>query len=315
MLVQGWERYDWQTMTGQKEFREKHRVEENLTMNGWIMNSSGRKPLENIEVLASLMPNDKRLSESYSYVTDSSGYFGFDIGPDLYDKARFSIRFFRKMFLGDDRWGRSARIRNENVLMFDRSFQTSYEIRRVGRASYENATAQHDAATKIVSYIDTVKVVSSVFDAWAYEPLIIDMPLLGYELYVDLVKFSVEKVKNYTTCNMLGYFYYKPYEKLKKRQSRNIEENRKKAYYSSNQQFLRSLADDRLAENGYTLSKKEAFEYRRKNIYTELPFDMGEYFVDHGDGKLSVYGLKGQQLRVKYYHRNDGSPINLGPAQ
>ena len=27
MLVQGWERYDWQTMTGQKEFREKHRVE------------------------------------------------------------------------------------------------------------------------------------------------------------------------------------------------------------------------------------------------------------------------------------------------
>ena len=221
------------------------------------------------------------------------------------------LEYFKKMFLGDDRWGRSARIRNENVLMFDRSFQTSYEIRRVGRASYENATAQHDAATKIVSYIDTVKVVSSVFDAWAYEPLIIDMPLLGYELYVDLVKFSVEKVKNYTTCNMLGYFYYKPYEKLKKRQSRNIEENRKKAYYSSNQQFLRSLADDRLAENGYTLSKKEAFEYRRKNIYTELPFDMGEYFVDHGDGKLSVYGLKGQQLRVKYYHRNDGSPINL----
>ena len=48
MLVQGWERYDWQTMTGQKEFREKHRVEENLTMNGWIMNSSGRKPLETL---------------------------------------------------------------------------------------------------------------------------------------------------------------------------------------------------------------------------------------------------------------------------
>ena len=116
MLVQGWERYDWQTMTGQKEFREKHRVEENLTMNGWIMNSSGRKPLENIEVLASLMPNDKRLSESYSYVTDSSGYFGFDIGPDLYDKARFSIRAQpeRKRLVGPD-----ARI------VFDRSMLPS----------------------------------------------------------------------------------------------------------------------------------------------------------------------------------------------
>ena len=112
MLVQGWERYDWQTMTGQKEFSEKHRLEENLTVNGWIMNSSGRKPLDNVEVLASLMPNDKRLCESYSYMTDSSGYFGFDIGPELYDKAKFSIRtqVDKKRLIGPD-----ARI------VFDRS--------------------------------------------------------------------------------------------------------------------------------------------------------------------------------------------------
>ena len=116
MLVQGWERYDWQTMTGQKEFSEKHRLEENLTVNGWIMNSSGRKPLDNIEVLASLMPNDKSLCESYSYMTDSSGYFGFDIGPELYDKARFSIRtqVDRKRLIGPD-----ARI------VFDRSMTPS----------------------------------------------------------------------------------------------------------------------------------------------------------------------------------------------
>jgi len=111
-LVQGWERYDWQTMTGQKDFRERHRMEENLTVNGWIMNSSGRKPMDSIEVLASLMPNDKTLCETYSYRTDSSGYFGFDIGPDLYDKARFAIRAQpkRKRLIGPD-----ARI------VFDRS--------------------------------------------------------------------------------------------------------------------------------------------------------------------------------------------------
>ena len=111
-LVQGWERYDWQTMTGQKEFSEKHRMEENLTVNGWIMNSSGKKPLDNIEVLASLMPNDKTQSEVYSYKTDSSGYFGFDIGVDFYDKARFAIRAQpeRKRLIGPD-----ARI------VFDRS--------------------------------------------------------------------------------------------------------------------------------------------------------------------------------------------------
>ena len=91
MLVQGWERYDWQTMTGQKEFRERHRVEETLTLNGWVMNSSGKKPVEGIEVLAALMPADKRLSETYTYKTDSTGYFGFDIGAEFYDKARFTI--------------------------------------------------------------------------------------------------------------------------------------------------------------------------------------------------------------------------------
>ena len=111
-LVQGWERYDWQTMTGQKEFREKHRIEKNLTVNGWIMNSSGKKPMDSIEVLAFLMPNDKTLTETYSYRTDSSGYFGFDIGSDFYDKAKFSINAQpkRKRLIGPD-----ARI------VFDRS--------------------------------------------------------------------------------------------------------------------------------------------------------------------------------------------------
>jgi hypothetical protein len=91
MLVQGWERYDWQTITGQKEFRERHRLEESLTLNGWVMNSSGKSPVEGIKVLAALMPSDKRQTETYKCQTDSTGYFGFDIGAEFYDKARLSI--------------------------------------------------------------------------------------------------------------------------------------------------------------------------------------------------------------------------------
>ena len=221
------------------------------------------------------------------------------------------LEFFKTMFLGDDRWGRSAKIKNGNVLMFDRSFETSYEIRHIGRASYANATAQHDAATKIERYNDTVKVVSSVFTAWAYEPLIIDMPLLGYELYVDLVKFSVVSANTIVSCNMLGYYYYKPYEKLKKKKAESIESNRKRAYYSSNQQFLRSLAADLLAENGYMLTTTDVVVKGNKNLFTEMSVDFGKYSADLGDGSLSVKGLKGQKLRIKYYHRHDGSPINL----
>jgi hypothetical protein len=112
MLVQGWERYDWETMIGRKAFRERHRLEESLTLNGWVLNSSGKKPLEGVEVLAALMPIDKTLSETYTYTTDTSGYFGFDIGPDFYDKATFTIdaHTSKKKLIGPD-----ARIK------FDRS--------------------------------------------------------------------------------------------------------------------------------------------------------------------------------------------------
>ena len=90
-LVQGWERYDWDIMTGQKYFSERYRMEENLTLNGWILSSSGRKKLDGVEVNASLVPQDKTLTEIYSYTTDTTGYFGFDIGAEFYDKAKFSI--------------------------------------------------------------------------------------------------------------------------------------------------------------------------------------------------------------------------------
>ncbi len=90
-LVQGWERYDWDIMTGQKDFSERYRMEESLTLNGWILSSSGRKKLEGVEVNASLVPQDKTLTEIYSYTTDTTGYFGFDIGAEFYDKAKFSI--------------------------------------------------------------------------------------------------------------------------------------------------------------------------------------------------------------------------------
>lgn len=116
-MIQGWERYDWATMTGQKEFTERHRIEESLTVNGWIMNSSGKKPMNDVEVDAALVPQDKTLTELYSYKTDSTGYWGFDLGVDFYDKAKFSIGVAtgkRKRIIGPD-----ARI------VFERSVQPS----------------------------------------------------------------------------------------------------------------------------------------------------------------------------------------------
>ncbi len=121
-MIQGWDRYDWATMTGQKEFTERHRIEESLTVNGWIMNSSGKKPMNDVEVNAALVPQDKTLTELYSYKTDSTGYWGFDLGVDFYDKAQFSIGVStgkRKRIIGPD-----ARI------VFERSVQPTIRAYR-----------------------------------------------------------------------------------------------------------------------------------------------------------------------------------------
>jgi hypothetical protein len=78
-------------MTGQKKFAERHRMEESLTLNGWILNSSGKKKMKDVEVSAALVPQDRSQTEVYYYKTDTMGYFGFDIGVEFYDKAKFTI--------------------------------------------------------------------------------------------------------------------------------------------------------------------------------------------------------------------------------
>ena len=73
--------------------------------------------------------------------------------------SREDMDYFKTMFLGDDRWGRQAKIKNENVLMFDRSFHTSYHTRRISKRSFVNASAQHERAERYEEFDDTVKVV------------------------------------------------------------------------------------------------------------------------------------------------------------
>ena len=224
------------------------------------------------------------------------------------------LEYFKEMFLGDDRWGGRAHIRNENVIMVDNSYQTSYFTRRIGKTFYSSRNVYNDIQSNTLIYVDTVKVVKKVFRAWAYEPLIIDLPLLGYEVYVDLVNFTVEQTNAVSQCDILGYYYYKPYTDVSKRQAKSIERNRLKAYYGSSQHFLKSFAQDRLAENGYILTKSENIVKGKKNIPTNLPINVSEYSAGTEDGIVRVSGLKDRKLWIKYYHLNDGSPLNLGES-
>ena len=212
MLVQGWERYDWLTMTGQKEFHERHRLEKSLTLNGWVLNSSGNKPMEGIEVLAALMPQDKRLSETYTYTTDSSGYFGFDIGAEFYDKARFTIdaHTTKKHLIGP-----SARIQ------FDRSLTPSiraYKPQELVFNSTQSASKDKGKDEKQSADEDLPMVINKDLGM-----LLPDVDIEEERMYIDYFTFkALDVVKDveidldkgdYST-DLLGYLLDKGYSVL-----------------------------------------------------------------------------------------------------
>lgn len=93
-LVQGWERYEWKTMTGVEEFQERHRIEDSLTLNGWVLTYSKREPVDKAQVLASVIPKDKSKFGSFVYETEPIGYFGYDL-MDFTNTAKASISVMR----------------------------------------------------------------------------------------------------------------------------------------------------------------------------------------------------------------------------
>lgn len=208
MLVQGWERYDWMAMTGQKEFSGKHHIEESLVMNGWVLNSSGKKTLAGIKLNAilAMKTQDKRISKKYSSVTDTSGYFSFDLEPEFYGNASFAIHVkARKRIIGPD-----ARI------MFERSMKPSIRpylqqelvlINRRGDIIQSDTIIQEDADDGLPAVID------------ADEGLLLpDVDINEKRKYVDYFTFTaydvtkdaeIEMDKGEYTTDMMGYMIEK----------------------------------------------------------------------------------------------------------
>jgi len=213
MLVQGWERYDWQTMTGIKPFEEVHRLETGLTLNGWILNPSGKKPMAGVQVLGALMPKDKTKVETYTYITDSTGYFGFDIGVDFYDKAKFTIdaRPERERLIGT-----SARIK------FDRSISPEVRAYLPG----ETVTNAYSSRRRKKKSDGTPDEEENLFPTVIDEHkglLLPDVDVEEGRLYVDYFTFNAYDVqkdveldldKGEFTTDVAGYLLDKGYQVL-----------------------------------------------------------------------------------------------------
>ena len=80
MMVQGWERYDWMYMSNNRYFVEKHRLEDSISVNGWITSVwNDKKKLEGVNTYVSIVPLDNDSVVEYGmYTTEDIGYFGFN---------------------------------------------------------------------------------------------------------------------------------------------------------------------------------------------------------------------------------------------
>lgn len=212
-MVQGWERYDWRIMAGVDEFEERHRLEQSLTINGWVLNSSGREPLDGVEVNAALMPHDKTLSETYTYQTGQSGYFGFDIGVDFYEKARLTISAAgeRTRLLGSP-----ARI------LFERSIMPSVRPYQPGETVFNSNGIIRAQSQKIKPEQNNDQELPTVINIETGY-LLPDVEIDEHRKYIDYYTFRAYDViqdveidldKGEYTTDVLGYLMDKGYQVL-----------------------------------------------------------------------------------------------------
>jgi hypothetical protein len=198
-------------MTGMDDFREVHRLEESLTLNGWILNPSGRKPMSDVRVSAALIPTDKTLTETFVYNTDSSGYFGFDIGVDFYEQARFNIsaNVNRERLIGT-----SARI------VFERSVTPEIRAFHPGETLFYSLTNRKVPTLEqpIVTELDeSLPTVINVDDGL----LLPEVDIEDRRKYVDYYTFNAYDVmkdveidldKGEYTTDIIGYLIEKGYQ-------------------------------------------------------------------------------------------------------
>ncbi|MFZ5940384.1 MAG: carboxypeptidase-like regulatory domain-containing protein [Bacteroidota bacterium] len=204
------------------------------------------------------------------------------------NQRKKNLRKFNRMFLGNDRWGRRARIVNED----DLSFLTDYGF-----------TGKKRKKELVLS-----------FRVFASAPLQIALPDLGYELRYDLVSFSSTRdtLSGRELLSTSGYCYFTSTAGSDPQKDKQLRRNRLAAYYNSPQHFTRSLFSSDLEENGYRVYLiSDSLVDGHPYISHFKPDKCGCMIV--GTDVALLTGLKNQQLYVNYFGGYNG-PINLNRA-
>ena len=205
-MIHGWERYDWEYMSDNRIFHEQKRMEDSLSLNGWIMsNTLGKdRSLENVRIMVAIAPHDGSNVELGQVVTGPDGYFGFNM-QDFYGKADLTMRISSG---SDSRLEPRAKIRLDRAILPKLRAYRAEELLPVWASDFRtNATGS----------------TANGFPTIVNESQGVALPAVdieGKRMYVDYFtfrSFDVEKdvedeldMGNYTT-DVMGYLIDKGY--------------------------------------------------------------------------------------------------------
>lgn len=288
----------------------------NGTTNGTLTDSLGYFHLENVELPCTVVVSHLSYVTQTKIVSDvpaSNIDFLLETkvnkieGVNVTDKnlKKENLKLFREKLLGNNAWGRHASIFNEDAIQFSREYTT--EI--VSASDKQKIKSIPKNVMDYQTYADgqyiTYKIPTTL-RANSTEPLKIELPLLGYTVYLDLIEFEWKPLTNteQETCTIKGYSYFNEHTYHSKRDSTRINKNREKNFYNSAHHFCKSLYDNKLYENGYMMLEIP------ENIFFTKELNPGKYMDTEGKYAI-ITGLNKKRLIMRYYYDRNGRPVDL----
>lgn len=218
------------------------------------------------------------------------------------DLRKRNVREFIANFIGVDEFGKEANLTNDKVLLFNKDYEKvkvrsgGVQVNVGGKEVSDSGYRERPVHMKVS----------------AQGPLVIDQPLLGYKIRVDLETFQLNyayKLGQSQTVYWLGYYFFEPYKVEKERLQKRYDKNREKAYYHSPQHFLQALYSQQLGENGYQVFQRRKDPKSNEAVYER--FDIAPYLKYTDEETLVITALKDIVLDVLYYPKANGKPKNV----